>query len=89
MAEHVRVGVVGTSGWANLAYIPGLKALPGAQLVAICGQDRARAEERARQYGIPRVFTDYREMIPSARGPVRPYLPRSRNQNESVCATFP
>ena len=63
MAERVRVGVVGTSGWTNLAYLPGLTAHPGAELAAICGRDRARAEERARQYGIPRVFTDYRELI--------------------------
>lgn len=66
MAERVRVGVVGTSGWANLGYLPGLRAHPSAELVAICGRDRDRAEERARQYGIPRVFTDYREMIAAA-----------------------
>ncbi|HEY8599692.1 MAG TPA: Gfo/Idh/MocA family oxidoreductase [Thermomicrobiales bacterium] len=66
MAERVRVGVVGTSGWANLGYLPGLQAHSGAELTAICGRDRHRAEERARQYGIPRVFTDYREMIATA-----------------------
>ncbi len=66
MVERVRVGVAGTSGWANFGYLPGLAAHPGAELVAICGRDRDRAEDRARQYGIPRVFTDYREMIAAA-----------------------
>jgi predicted dehydrogenase len=63
MAERVRIGVVGTSGWADFGHLPGLKAHPGAELAAICGRDRARAEEIAEKYGIPHVFTDYRELI--------------------------
>ena len=63
MAEQVRVGVVGTSWFADLMHLPALSSHPGARLAAICGRHRARAEEMAAKYGIPRVFTDYREMI--------------------------
>lgn len=66
MTERVRVGVVGTSGWADSMYLPNLKHHPGAETVAICGRDRDRANELASKYGIPRVFTDYRAMIENA-----------------------
>src|SRR5688572_3532107 len=66
MAERVRIGVIGTSGWADFGHLPGLKAHPGAELVAICGRDRDSGEGMARTYDIPRVFTDYRDLI--ARG---------------------
>jgi predicted dehydrogenase len=63
MSDQVRVGVVGTSNWADLLHLPSLKSHPGAQLAAICGRNRERAQEMADKYGIPRVFTDYRDMI--------------------------
>ena len=63
MTEKVRVGVIGTSGYADIAHLPRVKSHPGAELAAICGRNRARAEEMAGKYGIPLVFTDYRNMI--------------------------
>ena len=66
MREQVRVGVVGTSGWADLMHLPSLKSHPGATITAICGRNRDRAEEMAQKYAIPSVFTDYREMIDQA-----------------------
>jgi predicted dehydrogenase len=59
----VRVGVVGTSWWADMMYLPCLKSHPGAEIAAICGRNRARLEEMAQKYGISRTFTDYQEMI--------------------------
>jgi predicted dehydrogenase len=66
MPETVNVGVVGTSWFADLMHLPCLKSAPGAQLVAICGRGRERAEAMARKYEIPQVFTDYRDMIERA-----------------------
>ena len=63
MPEKVRVGIVGTSWWADLMHLPSLKSHPQAELVAICGRNREHTEEMAKKYGIPVVFTDYREMI--------------------------
>src|SRR5919201_368833 len=62
MSQPLRVGVVGTSWWADWMHLPSLKGHPHAQIAAICGRDRARADEMARKYDIPRVFTDYRAM---------------------------
>jgi len=63
MSEKVRVGVIGTSWWADLMHLPSLKSHSGAQIAAICGRNRERAGEMAGKYDIPRVFVDYREMI--------------------------
>lgn len=65
-SDRVRVGVVGTSAHAETVHLTNLASHPGAQIAAICGRNRERAEVRARKFDIPRVFTDYREMI--ARG---------------------
>jgi predicted dehydrogenase len=66
MPEPVRVGVVGSSWWADLLYLPSLTSHPQAQVVAVCGRDHGRAEALAHKYGVPQVFTDYRAMIAQA-----------------------
>src|SRR3989442_605834 len=66
MSRSVRIGIVGTSYWMDFMFGPPLQNYPRAELAAICGRNRSRAEEMAAKYGIPKVFTDYRGMI--ARG---------------------
>ena len=63
MSRKIRVGVIGTSDYSDFMYLTFLKDYPRAELAAICGRNRERAEERATQYGIPQVYTDYRQMI--------------------------
>jgi predicted dehydrogenase len=49
MTESVRVGVIGTSWYADLAHLPRIKSHPQAELAAVCGRNRDRAEEMARK----------------------------------------
>jgi predicted dehydrogenase len=63
MSGDVRVGIIGSSLISEFLHIPSVKSHPKAGVVAICGRRRERAEETAARHGIPRVFTDYREMI--------------------------
>ncbi len=65
MPDRVRVGVVGTSWFADLAHLPSLSSHPGAELAAICGRDGGRARAMADKYGFARTYTDYREMFQS------------------------
>jgi predicted dehydrogenase len=65
MTDQVRVGVVGTSWFADGFHLPNLASHPRAELAAICGRTREPAEELATKYKIPHVFTDYRTMIAS------------------------
>lgn len=63
MDSKVRVGVIGTTGYAEGVHIRSLASHPRAEIVALCGRDRDRAQEVAARHGISAVFTDYREMI--------------------------
>lgn len=66
MSQAVRVGMIGTSWWADGRLLPNLKSHPRADVVALCGRDRARAQALAGKYDIPHVFVDYRDMIERA-----------------------
>jgi predicted dehydrogenase len=66
MPDTVRVGLISTSWWADAHHLPSLKSHPRAEVAAICGRNRDRADEMAAKYGIPAVYTDYREMIEKA-----------------------
>src|SRR5689334_18131361 len=66
MHDQIRVGVVGTSWWADWMHLPSIKSHPQAELAAICGRTREPAEAMAQKYGIPLIFSEYRDML--ARG---------------------
>jgi predicted dehydrogenase len=59
MSRHVRLGIVGTSWWADYLYLPSLVGHPRAEVAALCGRNQANAEEIAKKYGVGQIFTDY------------------------------
>ncbi len=63
MSEKLRVGVIGAGRWSASAHLPGFARSPHSELVAICDLDRDLAEQRAREFNIPHVYTDYQEML--------------------------
>jgi len=63
MSKNIRVGVIGTSWWADMMHFPALESHPKAELAAICGRDQNRAKEMAEKYGNPDTVSDYRKMI--------------------------
>jgi predicted dehydrogenase len=62
----LRAGLIGC-GFISQQHIPAWQASPDAELVAVCDQDRARAEERARQFGIGTVYDNVEAMLRSER----------------------
>lgn len=63
MTNPIRIGVIGTSWWADLGHLPFLTTDDRAQVVALCGRNQERAQAMATKYAIPQVFTDYRTMF--------------------------
>ncbi len=55
--EELR-GVLIGCGHISRSHLPGWAASPDAAIVAVCDLDRARAEARAAEFGIERVYTD-------------------------------
>jgi predicted dehydrogenase len=60
-SSKIRVGIVGASasrGFASIAHIPALRALPGFEIAAVCTARQETAEAAARHYGVPLAFSD-------------------------------
>jgi predicted dehydrogenase len=66
MNSPVRIGMVGTGAIAQIAHLPALSKLKGAQLVALCDSDGVKARQLAERFGIPDVFTDIEDLIDGA-----------------------
>ena len=47
-------------------HVDGFRAVPGVTVGWACDRDGARARDLARQYGIPRVTTDHRDLLANA-----------------------
>ncbi|WNQ13954.1 Gfo/Idh/MocA family oxidoreductase [Paenibacillus aurantius] len=60
--EKVRIAVIG-AGSISAAHLRAYQNHPEVELYAICDLNEERATAKAEQYGIPRVFTDYRELL--------------------------
>ena len=58
----LRAALIGC-GFISHQHIPAWKATPDAELVAVCDTNRARAEGRARQYEIEKVYDDAETML--------------------------
>ncbi|MEO8395276.1 MAG: Gfo/Idh/MocA family oxidoreductase, partial [Chloroflexota bacterium] len=63
MAEQLKIGVIGTSWWAENVLMAMFANYERAKLMAVCGRNRERDDELAAKYNIPQVFTDYHQMI--------------------------
>ena len=62
----VRIGIFGTSWWADTMYCPPITAHPQAELVAVCGRREAAAEALAKSWSVPQWYTDPNEMLSKA-----------------------
>ncbi len=61
--QSLRVGIVGAGGNTRLRHIPGLKALPGVEIVSVANRTRESSERAAREFGIPRVYGSWPELV--------------------------
>lgn len=53
----LRVGIFGTSWWADSMYLPAVTGFAEAEVVAACGRDQGRADEFASRWSIPMSTT--------------------------------
>jgi len=60
--DNIRIGVIGTGSIASL-HLNSYKNNPGANIVAICDVNEARARGVAEKYGADKVYTDYHDLL--------------------------
>jgi predicted dehydrogenase len=61
ISNKIRVGIVGVSpnrGFASIAHIPALQALPDFEISAVCTTRQDSADAAAKHYGVPLAFCD-------------------------------
>ena len=59
--RNIRVGIVGANpsrGFASIAHIPALQALPDFEISAVCTTRQDSADAAGRHYGVPLAFCD-------------------------------
>lgn len=64
MADKVRIGVAGTSWWADAMYLPAIAGHPQADIRGVAGGRRPEhTREFAARWGIPRAFDSLDELL--------------------------
>jgi len=58
----MRVGIIGAS-FAQAAYLPALRHVPGAEVVAVASARRSSAQAAATAFGMPHAYDDWRHML--------------------------
>jgi predicted dehydrogenase len=61
--ETIRVGFVGAGNNTRVRHIPGFRALPGVELVAVANRTKESGERVAREFGIGRVQESWRDVV--------------------------
>ncbi len=63
--QPLNIGIVGAGANTRARHIPLLQSIEGVSITAVCNRSEASAREAAREFGIPRVFADWRELVAS------------------------
>src|SRR5262245_3294967 len=59
----LRVGLIGAGDNTRKKHIPGLKAIAGVELVAVCNRRRSSSEAVAGEFGIARIVEHWDEIV--------------------------
>lgn len=62
-ATSLRIGLIGAGANTRLRHIPGFRALRGVELVAVCNRRPGSTAAVAREYGIPRTFEHWQDLV--------------------------
>jgi predicted dehydrogenase len=82
-SNKIRVGIVGASpnrGFASIAHIPALQALPEFEISAVCTSRQDSADPAAKHYGVPLAFCDAEKL---AQPFIATFLVRVTNNNHA------
>jgi predicted dehydrogenase len=59
---RIRAGVIGV-GFIGRAHIEAIQRIPQAEVTAVVIRDKGKARDATSRLGIPRWYSDYREML--------------------------
>jgi len=59
----IRVGVVGAGGIVGSTHIPGLRRMPGVEVVAVANRSLESSRRAAAEFNIPRAYADWEQLM--------------------------
>jgi predicted dehydrogenase len=59
----LRVGLIGAGANTRLRHVPGLRAVPQVEIVAVCNRRPESTRAAAREFGIPRTFDAWEDLV--------------------------
>ena len=63
MRSELRIGIVGAGQFTRARHLPGLLALPGVRVAAVCDLRRETAARVAREFDIPKVHGSWEDLV--------------------------
>jgi predicted dehydrogenase len=61
--DPIRVGIIGSGGIVTSTHLPGLRRMPGVEVVAVANRSLASSERAAKELGIPRAYADWEQLL--------------------------
>ena len=61
--EQIRIGIIGGGGIVRHRHMPGLAAIEGVKVVAVCNRTAESTRKFAEDFGFPRTADDWREIV--------------------------
>jgi len=61
--KKIRVGIIGAGGIVNTVHAPGLRKMPGVELVAVANRSLESSQRSAKELGIPRAYADWQQLM--------------------------
>jgi predicted dehydrogenase len=59
----IRVGIIGAGGIVSSTHIPGLRRMPGVEIVAVANRSLESSRRAAEEHGIPRAYADWEQLL--------------------------
>jgi predicted dehydrogenase len=61
--KRIRVGIIGAGGIVNTVHAPGLRKMPGVEIVAVANRSLESSQRAAKELNIPRAYADWQQLM--------------------------
>ena len=61
--DRIRVGIIGAGGIVGSMHIPGLRRMPGVEIVAVANRSLESSRRAADEFDIPRAYADWEQLL--------------------------
>ena len=61
--KPIRVGIIGAGGIVNTVHAPGLRKMPGVEIVAVANRSLESSQRAAKELNIPRAYPDWQALL--------------------------